>query len=164
MEEAKIKAKIEFELKIHPENLELLKSQKFLLKKNKREDIKRNIEDLEVKWEEIQKFCMKIKNFGNPLENNEPLNIDELEEWGGFLMLFFNKLHETRLMLFDLENDVSIRDKAIEINIKIVGKKAQIAAQEAGDKLLESIIGNISKMIDDLDTRLITYIAKDLIC
>lgn len=67
-------------------------------------------------------------------------------------------------MLFDLENDVSIRDKAIEINIKIVGKKAQIAAQEAGDKLLESIIGNISKMIDDLDTRLITYIAKDLIC
>lgn len=35
MEEAKIKAKIEFELKIHPENLELLKSQKFLLKKIK---------------------------------------------------------------------------------------------------------------------------------
>lgn len=31
---------------------------------------------------------MKIKNFGNPLENNEPLNIDELEEWGVFLCYF----------------------------------------------------------------------------
>lgn len=35
MEEAKIKSKVEFELKIHPENLELLKAQKFLLKKIK---------------------------------------------------------------------------------------------------------------------------------
>lgn len=161
MLEAKEKAKLLSEKDVFPENVKLLHQQKTVLLSDMKDKLEKNVEDLYSKWISIEQYYQKIKAIGNPLDNEILLDLVELSTMSDNILPCLEQLHKTRMILFDLEQDVTLKDKIININYEIANKKVQIAGQEAAKPFLESLLDMINDKYRNLKAQHKTYVTND---
>jgi hypothetical protein len=120
-----------------------------------------NTEVFEKKWGEINNYYQEIIRIDNPLENSSELDTDTLTEYSQKLVPCLEQLKITKMMLYDLREEVILRDKIININFEIANKKADIAAQEAAMPYLEALLEQLNKKVSDVKGLQSAFVAKD---
>lgn len=161
MENAKAKAKLLAEIQIYPENLKNLNDQRVFVMSDLKMKIDQNTEEFEKRWAGINNYYQAIIRSGNPLENNSELDRDTLTEFSHQLVPCLDQLKLTKMILFDLREEVKLRDKIIEINFEIANKKTQIAGQEVAMPYLEALLEQLNKKANDLKGQQAAYVAGD---
>ncbi|OMJ71758.1 hypothetical protein SteCoe_29929 [Stentor coeruleus] len=163
MDMAREYTKYESELKYYPENLENMREQKMFVMGDLKRKIDLNSEEFQKRWTELNNYYQEIIRSGNPLENNFQLDRDILTKYSKDIIPCLEQLKFTSLLLFNLREEVLLRDKIIVINIEIANKKIQIAGQEVAMPYLEALLEKANQKVDEITAQQLTFTNNDKI-
>ncbi|OMJ83620.1 hypothetical protein SteCoe_15408 [Stentor coeruleus] len=156
MKEAVEVAEINEILNVYPENINLLKEQKQFI-----EGGIQNAENFNNQWKDIEQYYLNTLSLNNPFETEYIFNHEELASITSGLVPCLEQLHKTSLILFNLEQEVTIRDKLVFINEQIGRKKIEIAGQIAARPYIQAILENCNKKVKESKARFTTYVVND---
>lgn len=143
-------------LHIYPENIKLHKEQKQYI-----EIGIQNSEDFNNQWKDIEQYYLNTLSLSNPFETEYVFSHEELGINSSGLVPCLEQLHKTSLILFNLEQEVAIRDKLVYINEQIGRKKVEIAGQIAARPYIQAILENCDKKVKESKARFTTYVVND---